>query len=184
VPHRQRPFPADGFDAVWTSVEHGSEERLSLRWDNEAWTASGQVERHDVEYVLRLSPLWEIRQFLLFRDLELPDLWLGTDGSGRWGEVNGAHRPELDGAYDLTLDCTPFTYSLPIRRLPIRVGHAADIRLLVVDVETLGVITAEETYERVATDRWRVTRDGASVEFDVDEFGLPLDVPARFRRTA
>ena len=28
---------------------------------------------------------------------------LGTDGRGRWGEVNGAHRPELDGATDVAL---------------------------------------------------------------------------------
>lgn len=185
----QRPFPADGYSAGWTSVEHGSVEQLALRWDNEAWTATGRVEHpdvdhRDVEYVLRLSPLWEVRQFLLFRDLDQPDLWLGTDGSGRWGEVNGAHRSELDGAYDLTLDCTPFTYSLPIRRLPILVGHAAEIRVLVVDVETLGVITVEETYERIADERWRVRRGDDVSEFDVDQFGLPLDVPGRFVRAA
>ena len=44
-----------------------------------------------------------MRQFLLFRDLDEPDLWLATDGTGRWGEMNGAHRPELDGCYDVHL---------------------------------------------------------------------------------
>ena len=59
----------------------------------------------------------------LFRDLEQPDLWLATDGAGRWGEMNGAHRVELDGCFDLTMSTaatvTPFTATMPIRRLPL-----------------------------------------------------------------
>ena len=61
------------------------------------------------------SPLWQVRQFLLFRDMEQPDLWLGTDGHGRWGELNAAHRPELDGALDVTIAGSPFVHSIPIR---------------------------------------------------------------------
>ena len=69
---------------------------------------SGVVSRERVQYVLRLSASWQVRQFLLFRDLEDPDLWLATDGTARWGEMNGAHRIELDGCYDITMNCTPF----------------------------------------------------------------------------
>ena len=179
----QRAFPADGFEATWTSPDGAHTEHLSLQWDNEAWTASGKVGGHDIEYVLRLSPLWEVRQFLLFRDLDEPDLWLGTDGSGRWGEVNGAHRTDLDGAFDITLEVTPFTYALPIRRLPLAVGQAAEIRSLRVDVETLGVVTVEQTVERAGPQRWRFGTGGATVEFDVDDYGLPMDVAGRFLRS-
>ena len=80
---------------------------MTITWENEAWTASGVVgapgEHNDVHYVLRISPTWHVRQFLLFRDVDEPDLWLGTDGNGRWGEINGAHRPDLDGCVDLDL---------------------------------------------------------------------------------
>lgn len=177
-----RAFPADGFEAAWSTADGAHTEHVSLRWDNEAWTVSGRVGAHDVEYVLRLSPLWEVRQFLLFRDLEQPDLWLGTDGSGRWGEVNGAHRTDLDGAFDVHLDVTPFTHTLPIRRLPLSVGEAAELRSLSVDVETLGVVTVDLGYARTGPRRWRVTTDGEHVEFDVDDHGLPVDIPGRFRR--
>ena len=180
-------FPADGFEAAWETVDGAHTEHLSLRWDNEAWTASGRVGAHDVEYVIRLSPLWQVRQFLLFRDLEEPDLWLGTDGAGRWGEVNGAHRPELDGTRDITLACTPFGHVLPIRRLPLEVGHAAEIRVLDIDVETLGVVPIEVVYERLGERRWHVRRPdtaGGDVDFEVDHHGVPTDVPGRFRRLA
>ncbi len=179
-----RALPADGFIANWSAGDGSGEhaERLTLRWDNEAWTATGVVEPERIEYVLRITAQWQVSQFLLFRDLEEADLWLGTDGNGRWGEVNGAHRPDLDGGTDIALACTPFTHTVPIRRLPLEIGHAADLSVLHVDVETLGVVTAPVRYERIADRSWRTTHDGGTVDFDVDEYGIPLDVAERFRR--
>ncbi len=175
-----RALPADGFAARWESGDHG--EDLSLRWENEGWTATGHVEADRVDYVVRLTAQWRISQFLLFRDLEEADLWLGTDGHGRWGEVNGAHRPDLDGAIDLALPRSPFAHTIPIRRLPLQVGHAAELSVLHVDVETLGVVPVAVRYERRSERGWCHDHDGAVVEFDVDEYGLPLDLGERFRR--
>lgn len=180
-----RPFPADGYTAAWTTWDGSHREDLSIRWENEAWTVAGRVGRESVEYVLRISPLWQVRQLLLFRDLPQPDLWLGTDGHGRWGEVNGAHRTDLDGAEDVLLDITPFTLSLPIRRLPIHVGDAAELSVITVDVETLAVTTASVTLERLASHEWRFRRsDGSAddVTFGVDDRGLVTDLEGRFRR--
>lgn len=176
------PFTPEGFSAEWSDAEHA--ERLTLSWENEAWTAVGAVGSADVDYVLRITAQWRLSQFLLFRDLAEADLWLGTDGNGRWGEVNGAHRPDLDGATDIALDVTPFTHALPIRRLPLRIGHGAELSVLQVDVDTLGVVPSPVTYERLDDRRWRHRRGDQSVEFEVDEYGLPLDVGSRFRRTA
>ena len=119
-----------------------------------------------------------VRRSRLFRDMDEPDLWIGTDGNGRWGEMNGAHREELDGCVDIELSCTPFTYAIPIRRLPLHVGHSADITVASVDVETLDVQPARRRYTRLDIHRWRVTQldTGVSIEFDVDEFGLPADI--------
>ncbi len=179
-----RAFPADGYEARWTTWagEHG--EVLSLAWDNEAWTATGSVERENVQYVIRLSPMWQVRQMILFRDLTEPDLWLGTDGRGRWGEMNGAHRTDLDGAYDVAMQCTPFTHTLPIRRIPLPVGGAVEMSVLDIDVETLGVVPVEKTYQRVAELRWAATVAGSTIEFDVDEFGVPTDLEGQYRRIA
>ena len=177
-----RAIPADGATLTWVTDDGEHVERLTLNWENEGWTATGTVGRESVEYVLRISAQWRVSQFLLFRDLEEADLWLGTDGQGRWGEVNGAHRTDLDGATDLALAITPFTHALPIRRLPLEVGHAAELSVAHVDVDTLGVVTRPVVYERLADRRWRHDVGGESTEFDVDEFGLPLTIPGRFRR--
>lgn len=178
------PFPLDGHAVTWETWDGGAAESFDIRWENEGWTASGIVGREAVQYVLRLNTSFQARQFLLFRDLEEPDLWLATDGSSRWGEMNGAHRPDLDGCYDLLMTCTPFTWSLPIRRLPLLVGHAADITVARVDVDKLEVLPEHQRYTRNDTHSWTVTLldTGDSVTFDVDAHGLPLDVEGAFRR--
>ncbi len=175
-------FPADGYTTSWVTSDGEHTETLMLRWENEGWTATGAIGRENVEYVLRMTAQWKVSQFLLFRDLDEADLWLGTDGHGRWGEVNGAHRTDLDGATDVALEVTPFTHALPIRRLPLQVGHGAELSVLHVDVDTLGVVAHPVVYERLGERRWRHELDGAPTEFDVDEYGLPLDIPGRFRR--
>jgi uncharacterized protein len=177
-------FPSDGYTARWRTWDHEHLETLTLRWENEGWTATGEVGREAITYVLRLSATWQVRQLLLFRDLDQPDLWLGADGTGRWGEMNGAHRPDLAGCTDVDLAVTPFTNSVPIRRLTLGVGDGADVTAAMVDVDTLGVVPVRQRYFRLALRRFEYTNldSGYSTEFDVDEYGLVHDYPAEFRR--
>ena len=177
-----RAFSADGFAADWVDVNGDHAEHLSLNWDNEAWTANVHVERERIDYVIRVSPLWQVRQFLLFRDMEQPDLWLGTDGHGRWGELNGAHRPELDGALDITIAGSPFVHSIPIRRLPLMVGDEAELIVIAIDPETLAVERRQRKYIRLAERRWLVDDRTSRIEFDVDDYGVPTDIGDVLRR--
>ncbi len=182
---RYLPFPADGYEVAWRSWDGVHLETVTVRWENEGWTVGGAVGAERIEYAIRLSASWQVRQFLLFRDLDDPDLWLATDGSARWGEMNGAHRIELDGCYDIHLSCTPLTMLLPIRRLPLHVGDSAELPVIRVDPQTLAVEPEMHIYTRLATHRWAVRHGTATpAEFDVDEHGLVLDVPDRFRRVA
>ena len=175
------PLPADGYATRWQTWDGEHEESFTLVWDNEAWTATGQVGSHDVQYVVRLSPMWQVRQFLLFRDLAEPDLWLGTDGHGRWGEMNGAHRVDLDGGIDIALAVTPFSHAGPIRRLALAVDQEAPTVVLDVDVDTLGVVPAAATYRRTGEHTYEVTRADGTVTVSVDAHGIPTEVAGAFR---
>jgi hypothetical protein len=193
-------FSSDGHRAAWSAWAGPSSETVTLHWENEGWTAEGIVRGADVHYVLRLSAAWHVQQVLLFRDLDQPDLWMATDGAGRWGEVNGAHRPEIDGcteiwftvtsrADDETAVLSPFPAAIPIRRLAaidaIGPHEAAQVHAVTIDVETLGVVGRRLQYEHVTDLRWRVRdvdTDDVLAEFDVDAHGLPMDVEGQFRR--
>lgn len=176
--------PPSGLTARWVREADGSETSVAVRWENEGWTAEIDLAAARCQLVLRLSATWVVMQAMLFRDLEQPDLWLATDGHGRWGEVNGAHRTDLDGCVDIDVVGSPFTNCIPIRRVPLHVGHGFRGPVLVIDTETLGVVPREQTYSRVADRTWRyVSLDtGAEVEVEVDAAGLVLDEPGGFRR--
>ncbi|HAP78028.1 MAG TPA: hypothetical protein DCR14_18340 [Acidimicrobiaceae bacterium] len=171
---------APGHVVRWATWDGEGLETVTIRWENEGFTVNGAVGRERIEYVLRLSPTWQVRQFILFRDLPEPDLWLATDGHGRWGEMNGAHRTELDGCYDVLLPCTPFTHALPVRRLPLLDGHTADVPVVTVDVETLEVLAEPRRLTRVDSVTWRFDDE----QFEVDDHGLPVDLPGRYRRVS
>jgi hypothetical protein len=177
-------FPSDGYTIRWQTWDHEHLEMVTLRWENEGWTATADVGREAVTYVLRLSAIWQVRQFLLFRDLDEPDLWLGADGTGRWGEMNGAHRHDLAGCTDIDLAVTPFTMSVPIRRMSLAIGDGAEVTAAKIDVETLAIEPVVQRYERLTARRFRrtVLDTGEVIEFDVDEYGLVHDTADAFRR--
>lgn len=180
------PFGPDGHEVAWTTEVGEPAERVTVQWDNEAWTVTGHLEQERIDYVLRLSPTWRVRQFLLFRDLDEPDLWLATDTHGRWGEVNGAHRTDLDGCEDIEVRGATFPVTVPLRRLPLHVGDAAELPVITVDAETLGVVGARRRYQRLGERHWSRwhSEDDHTDEFDVDDHGVVVDVTGRMRRHA
>jgi hypothetical protein len=178
------PLAASGFSAAWSNPDGSHTSSIDLAWENEGWTANGTLGEDSAQFVIRMSALWVVQQFILFRDLEEPDLWLATDGHGRWGEMNGAHRTELDGCIDIDLKSTPFTNVIPIRRLPLHVGHSASQSVITVDIETLGVTVVPQVYSRLDTHTWSYISltTGEQVEVSVDQFGFVLDEPGSFVR--
>ena len=180
------PLGASGFRASWTMLNGAHVSSVDLTWENEGWTANGTIGADDATFVVRMSAQWVVQQFLLFRDMDEPDLWLATDGHGRWGEMNGAHRTELDGCIDIDLAGTPFTNVIPIRRLPLHVGHSASQNVITINIETLGVTVVPQMYTRLDTHSWRYISllTGKEVDVNVDEHGFVIDEPGSFKREA
>ena len=179
------PLSASGHKASWTLADSTHLSHVDLLWENEGWTANGVLGSENAHYVIRMSAMWVVQQFLLFRDMDEPDLWLATDGHGRWGEMNGEHRTELDGCIDIDLQGTPFTNSILTHRLPLHVGHSSTQNVITVDTETLGVTVVPQMYTRVDTHRWQYISlaQNKTVEVNVDEFGFVIDEPGAFSRT-
>lgn len=177
------PFPQSPLKVTW-QVADGSASDVEIRYENEGWTTQGTLGSDRAQFVLRYSATLVVQQFMLFRDMEEPDLWLGRDRSGRWGEVNGAHRPDLDGCSDIELRMNPFTPSITMKRLPLLEQHAASITVATVNVETLEVLPRQRTYSRLESNRWRYTSayHEREVESTLDEYGLILDEPDAFSR--
>ena len=170
----------------WVAWDGTSCEHFRLRWENGGWVGEGTVSGPNIQYVFRLGPDHDMRQLLLFRDLDEPDLWLVTDGKGRWGEMNGAVRDDLTGCNTLSIDCSPsFTLSV-IRSLQLKIGEQAVVRVASIDVETLAIRPLDHTYTRFDTTRWGLAIDetGFQVVFDVDADDVLTTAPGWFSRIA
>lgn len=182
-------LPLSGLEASWSSIElpgkSADRESVNIDFENEAWTLQGIVSGVDIHYVIRLSALWKVQQMLLFRDLEEPDLWIANDGKGRWGEINGSQRRELGGCEDIDVRGSALTCALAIRRLHLDVGEHSIVDSVVVNPESLAITRARLMYTRRGPRTWSIERDDGfqSHQIEVDDFGLPLDIPGHFSRT-
>lgn len=179
-----RPIASPGRRFTWHHADGSLSSAADVRWENEGWTCEVRLEKDDATAVFRLSAQWRVQQMLLFRDLDEADLWLATDGRGHWGEMNGAHRTELDGCLDIDFANTPFTNSIITHRLPLHIGHSADIQVITVDVETLALQRVTQRYTRTAMHSWTyedlATHTVATA--NVDEHGFVIDEAGTYSR--
>jgi uncharacterized protein len=110
---------------------------------------------------------------------------LRSDGAGHWYDMNGTPLPELDGAIDVDLPLTPFTNTLPIRRLGLRAGESADLKVAYLTVPELSVIADPQRYfclEPLKRYRYESLDSDFEREIEVDAAGLVETYPGLFKR--
>lgn len=109
---------------------------------------------------------------------------LASDGAGAW-TVGTSAVPVLVGAIDVDLSATPFTNTLPIRRLGLAGGQAATIVVVYIRLPDLTVAAKPQRYtclEPGRRYRFESLDSGFSREIDVDDHGLVVTYPGLFAR--
>jgi hypothetical protein len=169
---------------AWHGVQPRSTERLQLTVGEQVRARSVVTsgdERYNYEVTLAYD--WVFRQFTLrSRDHRGLDVSRSTDGT--W-TVDGVLRPDLMDAIDIDLAFSPFTNTLPIRRLNLTIGSAAVITTAYIDGPSLTVLPDAQRYTRTAVDRYLYeSLDGDfSREITVDPEGFVIDYPGLYSRS-
>jgi uncharacterized protein len=142
---------------------------------------------YGVSYVIVCDAGWVIHTL----DLETTagqTLFLVKDGGGRWTDQSGVHLPRFDGCIDVDLAGTPFTNTLPIRRLDLDVRDGpVELKMLYVPFDTFAPIVDEQRYRCLACRslyRYEAVDRSFSADLPVDADGLVTDYPALFERVA
>lgn len=134
-------------------------------------------------YVVEISPEGHPRLTTL-RVVDGPTLQLRRAWDGGWSDEHGRPLPELTGCTDVDIQATPFTNTLPLRRLNLPVGAGAVILAAWVGVPELGVRAVRQRYTRLSDHAYRYENleSGYVAEITVDAAGLVTFSPGAFER--
>lgn len=176
--------------ARWAGLEDGGLEHLSLRVGSERVAAEAIVIGGDapapfgLSYRLTCDGDWRVREAQAAVVGADRAISLRSDGHGRWSDAAGRPLPRLDGCIDVDIAATPFTNTLPIRRLGLRPGESRDIRVAYLTVPALEVTAVNQRYTRLdaSTYRYEGYPPGFSADLHVDADGLVLEYSGLFQR--
>jgi hypothetical protein len=184
-------------DVLWAAWDGRGFEHLRLDESPSAVRGDGLILTVDdsgapfrARYVVECDGAWRVRQVRI-EVLEEPlrVLALGADAHGRWADAATGGALPFDGCIDVDIYPTPFTNTLPIRRLgDVAVGRPVAISVAWVKLPELTVHVAPQEYTLLERggdgSRWRFRAldSDFTAEITVDGHGLVRDYPDIARR--
>ena len=97
--------------------------------------------------------------------------------------VDGAVRPDLAPCSDIDIMGTPFTNTMPIRRLALAPEEPVAVNVVYVRIPDLAISVAAQDYtRRGALFRYRSLGSGFTAELSVDADGIVIDYGTIWRR--
>jgi len=137
-----------------------------------------------LEYAVSCDEAWNTRYVFVAEAVSGRRLELLSSGRGHWTSGEGESLPELRGALDVDISATPFTNTLPIRRLDLRLGESAEIVVAFVSVPDLVLSSEGQRYTRIGPRTYLFESLDARFEREitVDDDGLILEYPGLFSR--
>lgn len=147
--------------------------------------ALGEGGPFRLRYTLRCDGGWRVREVrAALLDDPVPPIVLRADGAGNWTTGHGQPLPELAGCVDVDITATPFTNTLPIRRLDWPIGAPRDLDMAYIWVPEMRVARDPQRYTRLGARLFRFeSRDSDfTADLPIDADGLVVDYPGLFRR--
>jgi hypothetical protein len=182
-------------EALWRSPDGARFEHVRLRESGQGFEADGLVIRSGadedvrVRYRITGDASWRTRTVRVESlDGRREPLLLTSDGEGHWHAANGAPVPALAGCSDVDVFASPFTNTIPIRRLALEPGASAEIKAAFVRIPELDVEPHRQRYTRLHQQegndvyRYESVDTGFSAHLPVDAEGLLLEYPGYFVR--
>jgi hypothetical protein len=137
-----------------------------------------------VSYLIQLDAAWATRSARITARTVAGsrERFLESDGAGHW-LVDGGNAPHLDGCMDVDLESSAMTNALPVHRMNLPVGEAADAPAAYVRALDLTAERLEQVYRRAADQDARQQYEYSAPAFGFtshlryDDSGLVTDYP-------
>ena len=139
-------------------------------------------------FEVRCDAYWRVRYARVGVPDEPPKVELVSDGEGTWATPDGRAVNYLEGCEYVDISETPFTNTLPIRRLGLATGESADVSVAYFEGSELQTwpepqrYTCLEKNHRGGLYRYLSLDGGFTADLPVDADGLVTDYPELFKR--
>jgi hypothetical protein len=139
-------------------------------------------------YEVRCDAYWRVRAARVGVPGEPPKVELFSDGEGNWTGPDGKAVAYLEGCEYVDVSETPFTNTLPIRKLGLPPGESAEIAVAYLDGTELQPWPEPQRYACLQKGkggglyRFLSLDGGYTADLAVDADGLVMDYPGLFKR--
>ena len=168
-------------------------EALYFREEKDGFSADSVVlgsyegQAFRLHYQIYIDSTWRVHSLHIRDVLHSSGYKIFDDRNQKWsrGDVMfDDDERDFAGCTDLDISCTPFTNTLPIRRLNLKIGESAEIQVLYVDCPQIRFEVSCQRYERLSESQYRFTslENDFTAIITVDENGFVTDYPELFER--
>lgn len=178
---------------LWKGVEYNSLENCLIKKVASGMEITSKIvgsyedKIYEVRYLIKVNALWqtslfeiqskhnEIQQHILFE----------SDCKGNWLQ-DGHIATDYAGCLDLDIPLTPFTNSLPIRRLQLIAGQSQKIKVIYCDLLAQQITPVSQLYTCISKTEYHYENvpNDFEANIEVDDAGLVLHYPSLFVRSA
>ncbi|MEO8397474.1 MAG: putative glycolipid-binding domain-containing protein, partial [Chloroflexota bacterium] len=138
---------------IWKALEYPGMEHLFLDDSKSVFYAHSVVIAAEnptpfrLDYIVKCDGTYAVREVNLSLGV-LPHggVYLTSDGQGNWFDRTQKPLPELAGCIDVDISATPFTNTLPIRRIQWQVGQTETFRMVYILVPGLKLSVMRQRY--------------------------------------
>lgn len=176
--------------AIWKGWDGGSAEYLTLNERGGTITAESVIISEDggrpfaARYRIECDAGWRVLRVDVSLIGEEQSISLERGNDGTWSD--GSRRIDvLPGAFDVDIFPTPFTNTIPIRRLNLGAGESADIIVAYITLPEMSVTRDPQRYtciQLLELYRFESLDSDFKCDIEVDKDGLVVSYPGLFRR--
>lgn len=152
-----------------------------------AIVGSYEGKLYRVEYHIKTNGYWQTVLLDITSQINnhTQVIKLEGDGKGTW-ICNGKEAAQFKNCIDVDIAVTPFTNTLPIRRLNLQQGRPQQIQVIYCDLLQQEIKPVSQKYTRLSQNEYHYENIPNDFEatIQVDERGFVVDYPGLFVRTA